>query len=550
MWLSCTGQPTAVGSCDEEFLYSRLDEVIDSANYYKIAKDATIEKLKHKIIEEHDEHQLQALNSLLYKEYAKYDSDAAFELVIANIERAQVNNDLANLVGWSLKKAYLYSASGLLKESYDLLGEIRPVVISRIDLLEYYQQMKYLHSHMEQYASGDNRLSSQYLQQKSNYTDSIIRVSRPNDKDYLTNKVWQHFDGDGDSLDYYCTLLEKHLATSNSSTHADAINAYAIARVYALEDNRAKFIKYLTVSAIADVRSCNHDIASFHELSEQLLADGDIDRAYKYLSYTLSKATSYGDRVRVMAIATLMDSTYAQLFAQNRKQSRNLTIFLFLLIISLTGLIILFYNWVLKNRKLRITLSNLDEANTSLDRHLKEIEEVNGELSSAYDNMRALNDNLVESNYIKENYICNTFEVCSTQIAKMETIFVKITNLVRTNKLDELRRYCDSSLLLNAEIKVLYQAFDYTFLKMYPNFVRDLNTLFLEDKHVVLRDGETLNTELRILALNRLGVSDKEKIASILHCSMQTIYNNHQKTKNRSELSAKELHNIIMKIGS
>ncbi len=531
-----------------ESYYQRLDQVIDSAEHFRSAKEVSISQLKSKIETTQELEQLQVLNSMLYTEYSKYDSDAAFELVISNIERCKENNDTENYALWTLRKAYIYSASGLLMESFDLLNKIRPIIASRRNLLEYYLQMKYLHSHMEQYALGDSRLATQYLQLKANYTDSISRVIRPIDNEYLLNKAWQHYHSD--SMLYYRTQLEERLQNSRDETHEYAMDAYAVAHMYSSENNRDKFIEYLTISAIADVKSCNHDIASFQELAEILLEGEDINRAYNYLSYTLSKAMQYGDRVRVMAIASLMDATYGQLFAKNRMQSRNLKIFLALLIISLCAVVILFYNWVLKNRNLRSALSSLDKVNTSLDENIRELEVVNKELSTAYEDLRGLNEKLLESNYIKEKYIAGTFEVCSTHISKMETIFIKITNLVRKNKLDELKRYCDSSLLLNVEIKILYQAFDYTFLKMYPNFIEQFNAMLAEEKQIKPSADGSLNTELRILALNRLGISDNQKIASILHCSLQTVYNNYQKTKNRTELSSKQLHSIIMKIGS
>ncbi|MFI3279704.1 MAG: DUF6377 domain-containing protein [Rikenellaceae bacterium] len=530
-----------------EELYNSLDAALDSAKYYRAAKEVSISQLKSRINSAQSDEQLQVLNLMLYTEFSKYDSNAAFDLVIDNVERCKKNGEQDNYIVWCLKKAYLYSASGLLKEASDLLSSLRPTISSHDNLLEYYQQMLYLHSHMEQYASGDNRLSPQYLQQKANFTDSVARVIRPSDRGFLSSKAWQHCEND--SLAYYRPLLQKSVAQSKNETHDDAIDAYTLAHMYGLEENPDLFIENMILAAIADTRSCNHDIASFHELAVILLSSGDIKRAYSYLSYSLAMSMNYVDRVRMMAVASKMDSTYGLLLAQNRKQSRNLTIFSALLIITLCGLAILFYNWVLKNRKLRHTLKSLDAANSKLDENISQLESVNKELSRAYDEMSCLNKSLVESNYIKESYIGNTFEVCSTHIAKMETIFLKITNLVRNNKLEELKRYCDSSLLLNAEIKILYQAFDYTFLKMYPNFIEELNLLLLEDKQIKLRGENTLSTELRILALNRLGVVDNQKIASILHCSMQTLYNNSQKTKNRTNLSGKELHLELMKIG-
>lgn len=529
-----------------DVMLSELDRVLDSADYYKQVTDSRIEQLRNKITQNRDDKQTATLNKILFSEYAKYDSEAAFELVIENENRTKAQGAVGQYAMWSINKAYLYTASGLLKESYDILDATRPLIESRVTLLEYYQQREYLLSHLGQYASGNDRLSPQYFQRKESYRDSIANVIMPEDRYYLVNKGWQH--NSSDSTTYFRSLLERRFGDSNKDSQFDAMDAYTIAHMYSSQNDDIQFVRYLAEAAKIDIRSQNHDIASLQELAIIMLELGDINRAYNYLSYSLDKAKTFGDRVRVMEIATLIDSTYGLLLAENREQARRLTALLILLVILFVTVVVLLLNLNRKNNRLRSTLSSLDDANVELNRHIEELRAARSQLSDANIELRSLNETLLESNYIKENYIGTTFEVYSIHISKMERIFIKITSLVRNNKLDELRRYCDSSLLLNAELKLLYQAFDYTFLKIYPDFVSKFNELLIEDKRIKLRDGETLNTELRIYALNRLGINDNQQIASILHCSLQTIYNNYQKTKNRTELSSKELLALIMKI--
>lgn len=523
-----------------------LDHIIDSAGLYQNAKLSRIEQLRYKIELNKDAQQQQVLNSMLYAEYAKYDSRAAFELVSKNLTKSELNGDNKSYALWCTRNAFLHTASGLLKESFDILVSTRPLIEDRTTLIEYYQQMEYLNSHMVQYSTGKDNLSNLYSQGKTNYIDSIAQTIKPQDRYYLVNKGWQH--NNSDSTIYYRSLLEERYTASNRDSADDAMDAYTIAHLYNSEGDTDKFTEYLIKAAIADAKLCNHDIASFQELAQIMLEAGDIERSYSYLSYALEKAETFGDRVRVMEIASLMDTTYGELLAKNIAQSKRLSIFLTLLLILCSAVAVLLFYLNRKNNKLKLTLNDLDEANHNLDQHVIKLEQANKQLFAAYDDLKDLNESLIESNFIKESYIGNTFEVCSTHIGKMEKIFTKIANLVRNNKTEELKRYCDSSLLLNVELKVMYQAFDSTFLKMYPNFIERFNELLLPDKQIKLRADETLNTELRIFALNRLGISDNQKIASILHCSLQTIYNNYQKSKNRTELSSKELLNEIMKI--
>lgn len=56
---------------------------------------------------------------------------------------------------------------------------------------------------------------------------------------------------------------------------------------------------------------------------------------------------------------------------------------------------------------------------------------------------------------------------------------------------------------------------------MFPNFVEDFNLLLVEDGRIYPKPHELLNTELRIFALIRLGVTDTTQIAHFLGYSWQ-----------------------------
>lgn len=99
----------------------------------------------------------------------------------------------------------------------------------------------------------------------------------------------------------------------------------------------------------------------------------------------------------------------------------------------------------------------------------------------------------------------------------------------------------DSSATASNELKEFYQNFDTIFLHLYPDFVGDFNALLLPEERIELKEGELLNTELRIHALIRLGITDSVKIADFLHCSAQTVYNNRLRTRNKSIIPKKIL---------
>ena len=91
--------------------------------------------------------------------------------------------------------------------------------------------------------------------------------------------------------------------------------------------------------------------------------------------------------------------------------------------------------------------------------------------------------------------------------------------------------------------------FDKAFLHIYPDFVEQVNALLKPDERIELRDGELLNTDLRILAFMRLGVDESTRIAQVLNYSVNTIYSYRNRLKNRA-VNRENFENDIMKIGA
>jgi DNA-binding CsgD family transcriptional regulator len=65
-----------------------------------------------------------------------------------------------------------------------------------------------------------------------------------------------------------------------------------------------------------------------------------------------------------------------------------------------------------------------------------------------------------------------------------------------------------------------------------------------------LKEGQLLNTELRIFALIRLGIQDTERIAKILDYSINTIYNYKARVKSKSILANEQFEKKIMEVSA
>ena len=91
--------------------------------------------------------------------------------------------------------------------------------------------------------------------------------------------------------------------------------------------------------------------------------------------------------------------------------------------------------------------------------------------------------------------------------------------------------------------------FDNAFLNIYPTFIENVNELLLSEHQITLKEDEKLNTELRILALMRLGIDDSSRIAQMLNYSINTIYTYRNKLKNKA-IDRENFEKNILKIKS
>ena len=176
--------------------------------------------------------------------------------------------------------------------------------------------------------------------------------------------------------------------------------------------------------------------------------------------------------------------------------------------------------------------------------------ELNQELQQSNEHLNKLNKELQEANYIKEEYVGHFLNQCAAYIDKLENYRKIVRNKVLTKQYKDLVKLTEATAFIKSELKDFYSSFDDAFLRLYPDFVEKFNGLLEESKPVLLKKGEKLNTELRIFALIRLGISDSNRIANFLRYSVNTIYNYRAKVKNKSAVERESFEEYVMKIGA
>ena len=540
-------------SAQTESWLLRLDSVIQQRQVFDAMKSKRLSEMYKKKESLRSTSEILSFNTQMYDEYYVFDSDSAMNCVVQNLKIAQQTNNEPLIHEWRIKQSFVLAATGLLKESLDVMESLDVSRLSNENKIAYYNQMVYLYGHFGQY-TGTGELQDYYIELERQYNDSLHAIVTPSDPQYLWFDVW-YLIGKGQQ-DVLKEQLQNKVSQSSLTTRYDAMAAYALARVYKENGNEDMFVRCLAMSGIADIRASNKDIASLQELAEFLVDQGEIIRAYNYINVCLQISQEYRNRVRAVSISRVYDRILQAFLDRDMDQRARLkktNVALISLLVLLAIAIVFVVSSLLRLRKSRY---RLHEVNKELKRRRSEIASANQHLKEANESlidvnekMKKANEQLRESNLVKEEYVGYVFAICSNYISKLEEFRKDINRKAKAKMLKEILSMTDKETVVQDELKEFYQNFDAIFLRLYPTFVEDFNALLNPEERIVPRKGELLNTDLRIYALVRLGINDSVKISEFLHCSPQTIYNNRLKVRNKSKLSKTEFTEALRKIG-
>lgn len=534
-------------------LLATLDSILVQTGELASQKELKIAQLKKKLSNAANFEEEFWINKMLYDESFVFNADSAMKYVDRNIQIATELKKKDWQDEWLINRSFMFAATGLLKEAGEVLEKVDSTSLSDGLKLSYYYQRSYLYSHLGQYMGDQKQVNNKYYNEFENANKHMLALVRPKDPLYWWCVASCNELSPEDSL---FSALENVVLSSHHNTRLDAMNAYGLSNMYKRLGDKEKTMIYLIYSAMADLRVCNRDIASLQELSSLLYDAGDIDRAYAYMNYCLKAALLYPNRVRIINISTELDKIYAN-YQQRDIRWRNslqnylyvVTFFSIILVLPLIGL----YR---QTKKLRKSRTELDSANHSLNQHVVELSQMhkqlalaNQELQNLNELLRSANQKLQESNDVKEEYIGYVFSICSNYISKLDEYRKNINRKLKTGQFEEARQLTDNSSLTQNELKDFYANFDAIFLRVYPDFVADLNSLLRPEEQILLKDASELNTEVRIYALVRLGINDSVKIADFLHCSPQTVYNHRLRMRNKAIIPKDKFAEAVRLLG-
>lgn len=535
----CMCRLHAADSSRADSLLLKLDQAIKERPIYMEQKELKLVELKRQLHRQIPDEERFAILGTLLDEYRSFNTDSALHMAE---EREQIAIRLGNreyIDNARMNKADVLGMTGMYKEVMDLMRNIH---IDRlpVDIHPYYYHIyRTVYGLMADYAvtAYEKKL---YTELTDKYRDSLLLVNKDN---LLIHTLIQSDQYNvRNEYDKAIRLLTDYLALQKDYEHDVAICAYTLSESYRLKGDKEKEKEYLIVSAMADMKTAVREYISLRKLAVLLYQEGDIERAYSYVKICMEDAAACNARLRkleILEIFPIINDAYQQKTEKQQEQMKWALVSISLL--SLFLLLAIFYVYK-QMEKVAAARREVIDAN-------KRLKELNDELHLSNAQLKEANHSIAENSYLKEEYIGRYMDQCSVYLEKMDNYRRSLGKIAATGNVEELYKNIKSSKFIEGELKEFYTNFDNTFLQLFPTFVEDFNALLADDEQISLKAGERMNTELRIFALIRLGITDSVKIAQFLRYSVTTIYNYRTKVRNKAAGDRDLLEQEVMTIG-
>lgn len=518
-------------------LLREIDDLVKNRRTYGVEKETRITDLKRLLAEAASDEQRYGFCGRLFDEYRAYNLDSSFVYAQRKEELAHRLNKQDYLDDSAMNMAEVMGTTGMYKEALELLGKIDRKTLPDYLYGYYYHLYRTIYGLMGDYAVTE-KAKKEYYRMTDLYRDSLLQVNASDSLGHalvMADKCIVHARYD-EAID----MLMEYYRKPSLDDHAQAMIAYTISEGYRLKGDKQGQKHYLALSAIADLKSAVKEYVSLRKLASLVYEEGDIDRAYNYLKCSLEDATLCNARLRTLEISQvfpIIDKAYQLKTERQQREMKISLICISLLSVFLLAAIFFVYKQM---KKVAAARREVVDTNTLL-------QELNEELHNSNSQLKEMNHTLSEANYIKEEYIGRYMDQCSTYLDKMDLYRRSLNKIAAAGRVEELYKAIKSSQFLDEELKEFYANFDVTFLQLFPNFVDEFNALLTEPMQP--KPGEQLNTELRIFALIRLGITDSTKIAQFLRYSVTTIYNYRTRVRNKALGEREEFEAKVMKIG-
>lgn len=533
---SCANNENNEKNEDLDTLIAKVDEEISKSDIYQNEKEKQIERLKLQYERTKDNLAKIRIADTIIEEYESFISDSALYYTNLNLQNPLVINDKSKTNELLIKKADITAHAGLFNEAERILESINSSELDTALLQKYYYAYCDLYQYKIEY-NNEGEYANETEALREAYIDSVTNISQPTSFVYVINEAASKTrEGKTDEAE---KMLKNKITEYKSGDRRFSILASILAHVYKTTGNLDMYRKYLALTVISDIQGSVKENMGVRALATEFYEDGDFERADRYLRKSFEDANFYAARMRNAQSSRILPVIGAAYVNQQKKMNHELRLFIiFISILAFCFILISIFAFI-QVRKIRAI-------NKKTKVMLNEVSELSDRLTKVNEELETANRQLQWSNKIKGEYGALFMEYSSMAISALHQYQQSLRVAAVQGNLQTLIKKIESANVENKTLAEFYNKFDEAILNIYPNYVSGLNALLKPGEKIEV-PGVGLNTELRVFALIKIGISDSEKIAKFLRCSLSTVYTYRSKMKKRA-IDPDNFENDLMQI--
>lgn len=517
---------------ENEQIFDKLDRVIAKKYLYEERFVRHADSLRRELRAAGDDTLRWQTANRLFDSYITYNIDTAarYAGLMHNYADATGSREMKFLS--TTCDVSVLIARNNIEEAYERILSLDTVGITRRMRASYYTQQMVVFGRL---ASGDGSEARRKV-----YADSLFRLRHTRIGFDGHSRVTRQrmYALELMDLNRYDEALEVLLplydpAKYNSRTLARI--AYNIANAYYLLGDVEQHKYWLATAAICDLQTPVREYLSLYNLALLMFEQQDMERAARYIQCTMADMLACNYNIRILHSSQAeMIINQAVVYSINSR-SRILTVMINIFMGLFVIIVLLLIHTLRQHARQRRTNAQLSA--------------VNAQLSERNEQFRQLNDCLRDANKIKDNYVFRYMLLATQYLGRVGEYRGELLKTAKSEGSEALMRKLRSPSDVDRDYRDFYRIFDETFLGIFPDFVEQVNALLEEPARFPVRADRTLPTELRILAVMRLGITDSGRIAGFLNCASATVYTYRTKLRNSALGSRSDFETRIKLIG-
>lgn len=484
-------------AADIDSLLIQLDGMLSNRAVYEQAKRAEI--IENRANYESSTTPLDRYNSLrgLYTAYRSYRIDSAMIVADARLNVAREIGDPHKIASATLNLAESYVKSGMTDKAIAIMDTLDMASLERYHIK--YRIGLYITAYRAKLSGAllpHDRMEA--LERLRYYSGEATRESPVGTLGYYTLQA-EHL-RDAGMYNEAVAVMEE--AARNYDISGDAAMQYTMGETYMSTGETDKAIECLARSAIIDIMNGVKEYKAMILLSSLLFENGELERAFRYINCAFDDAEFSRSSLRtaeVMRSMPVIDASFHTAEKQMNERTNRMLILacvlVVLLILSLSVVIMEYRT----NKRILASMARMNE----------ELEQKNQEL--------------IKADSLKLRHINMLMQAYASHIASLRDFRKTVYRLLTTSQMERAVEMVKSDKVEALDIASFHEMFDEAFMSMYPDFIQEVERYTANP--VKIKTPGRLTPELRIAAMLRLGVDSADEIASMMHYSVQTVYN-------------------------